>query len=113
MYVHVCHGMCFAEVLIHQMSMLFLQIFDILPLHGTLLPGESQEVQFTFYGYTGIATECVAACKVDGGPTYQVRLSGEASNVQYRFNHKCIDFGQQVHNEALNNNDLTYAGANI
>ena len=73
-----------------------LQIFDILPLHGTLLPGESQQVQFTFYGYRDIATECLAACVVDGGPTYHVRLSGEASNVQYKFNHSLIDFGEQV-----------------
>ena len=73
------------------------QVFDILPLHGTLLPGESQEMQFTFYGYADIATECMAACKVDGGPTYRLRLRGEASNVQYKFSHKTIDFGKQVH----------------
>ena len=54
-------------------------------------------MQFTFYGYADIATECMAACKVEGGPTYQIRLSGEASNVQYRFSHKHIDFGKQVH----------------
>ena len=71
-------------------------MFDILPLHGTLLPRESQQIQFTFYGYADIATECMAVCKVEGGPTYQIRLSGEASNVQYKFNCKHIDFGKQV-----------------
>ena len=53
-------------------------------------------MQFTFYGYADISTECMAACKVEGGPTYQIRLSGEASNVQYRFSRKHIDFGKQV-----------------
>ena len=71
-------------------------MFDILPLHGTLLPGESQQVQFTFYGHTDLATECMAVCKVEGGPAYQIRLIGEASLVQYRFSSKYIDFGKQV-----------------
>ena len=53
-------------------------------------------MQFTFYGYADISTECMAACKVEGGPTYHIRLSGEASNVQYRFSRKHIDFGKQV-----------------
>ena len=72
------------------------QVFDILPLHGTLLPGQSQQVQFTFYGHTGVATDVMAVCRVEGGPTYQVRLSGEASGVQYRFNRTNINMGQQV-----------------
>ena len=76
-------------------------MFDILPLHGVLQPGESQQVQFTFYGHAGIATEVMAACKVEGGPVYQLRLVGEASEVQYKFDTKKIDFGHhvsQIHN---------------
>ena len=72
------------------------QVFDILPLHGTLLPGQSQQVQFTFYGHKGVATDVMAVCQVEGGPTYQVRLSGEASGVQYRFSRTHINMGQQV-----------------
>ena len=72
-------------------------MFDILPLHGVLLPGQSQQVQFTFYGHSGIATDVTAACRVEGGPTYQIRLSGEASDVQYRFSRTHIDLGKQVH----------------
>ena len=71
-------------------------MFDILPLHGVLPPGQSQQAQFTFYGHADIATEVIAACKVEGGPTYQLRLSGDASNVQYKFSTKHIDLGQQV-----------------
>ena len=71
-------------------------MFDILPLHGVLQPGETQQVQFTFYGHAGIATEVLAACKVKGGPVYQLRLKGEASEVQYKFNTKKIDLGHVV-----------------
>ena len=94
MHMYIPSGSLYLKLLC---IMLLAQVFDILPLHGTLLPGESQQMQFTFYGYADIATECVAACKVEGGPTYQIRLSGEASNVQYRFSHKLIDFGKQVY----------------
>ena len=72
------------------------QVFDILPLHGLLLPGQSQQVQFTFYGHAGIATEVTAVCRVEGGPAYQLRLSGEASGVEYRFSSRHIDLGKKV-----------------
>ena len=65
-------------------------------------------MQFTFYGYADIATECMAACKVDGGPTYRIRLRGEASNVQYKFSHKTIDFGQQVYTYTCTNKDALH-----
>ena len=71
-------------------------MFDILPLHGVLQPGESQQIQFTFYGHAGVATEVAAACKVEGGPVYQLRLSGEASDVQYKFDRRRIDLGHVV-----------------
>ena len=55
-----------------------------------------QQVQLTFYGHAGVATEVAAACKVEGGPVYQLRLSGEASEVQYKFNKRKIDLGRVV-----------------
>ena len=30
---------------------LHLQVFDILPLHGVIEPGESQTLQFSYYGH--------------------------------------------------------------
>ena len=35
----------------------------------------------------------IAACKVDGGPTYKLKLSGEASRVEYKFNRITVDIG--------------------
>ena len=62
-----------------------------------MLPcGQPQEVQFTFYGHADIACSVIAACKVEGGPTYRVRLSGEASRVQYKFNTTTVDVGPHV-----------------
>ena len=72
------------------------QVFDILPLHGGLQPGESETVQFTFHGHTGIATEVTAVCRVEGGPAYQLRLMGESSLVQYRISTTHIEVGKQV-----------------
>lgn len=72
------------------------QVFDILPLHGALQPGQSEEVQFTFHGHTGIATEVMAVCRVEGGPAYRLRLMGESSVVQYKISRTHIEVGKQV-----------------
>ena len=85
-------------------------MFDILPLHGVLSPGDSQEVQFSFYGHSGVATEVMAACRVEGGPTYQVRLSGEASQIQYRFSTKWINLEILVSVLICNSNYLLLTG---
>uniref|UniRef100_A0A8C3Q1J6 HYDIN protein n=1 Tax=Chrysolophus pictus TaxID=9089 RepID=A0A8C3Q1J6_CHRPC len=57
----------------------FLQVFDIWPLYGELQPGESQQVTFTFFGHANLVAHITALCEVQGGPTYEVMLSGEAS----------------------------------
>ncbi|XP_062442830.1 hydrocephalus-inducing protein homolog [Rhea pennata] len=75
------------------------EVFDILPLYGTLQPGESQQVTFTFYGHANIVARVTAQCKVEGGPTYEIALSGEASLINYLFDVKAIDCGLQLFNE--------------
>ncbi|KFV73572.1 Hydrocephalus-inducing protein, partial [Struthio camelus australis] len=75
------------------------EVFDILPLYGVLQPGESQRVTFTFYGHTNIVAHVTAQCKVEGGPTYEIALSGEASLINYLFDVKEIDCGLQLFNE--------------
>ncbi len=49
------------------------QFFDILPLHGKLLPGQRDVVEFSFYAAPGAKASAIAACAVVDGPTYQVR----------------------------------------
>lgn len=78
------------------LSLLLNQVFDILPLYGTLRPNESQQMTFTFYGHADIVARVKALCEVEGGPAYRILLTGEASVVSYMFDKKEIDYGLQV-----------------
>ena len=86
---------------VHAHTYIHTQVFDILPLHGELAPGASTGVHYSFYGHADITAEVIAACKVEGGPTYELKLSGEASRMQYKFDRKILDLGailyDQVH----------------
>ncbi|XP_069822484.1 hydrocephalus-inducing protein homolog isoform X3 [Dendropsophus ebraccatus] len=72
------------------------EVFDILPQFGTLQPGESQIISFTFYGHTDISAGARAVCEVYGGPVYEVSLHGEASLVSYNLSTREIDCGVQM-----------------
>lgn len=56
-------------------------LFDILPIRGTLGPGESESAEVSFYGYPGVKAAAAAVCKVVDGPEYQVRAA------QHTFTH--------------------------
>ncbi|XP_066494024.1 hydrocephalus-inducing protein-like [Tiliqua scincoides] len=71
------------------------EVFDILPLYGMLRPNESQQMTFTFYGHADIVACVKALCEVEGGPTYRILLTGEASVVRYAFDRMEIDYGLQ------------------
>ncbi|KAM6294461.1 hydrocephalus-inducing protein homolog [Aegotheles albertisi] len=75
------------------------EVFDILPLYGVLQPGESQRVRATFFGHTNITARVTALCRVEGGPTYAMVLSGEASLISYLLDTKEMDCGLQLFNE--------------
>lgn len=71
-------------------------MFDILPLYGVLRPYSSHQISFTFYGHCDIIAKAKALCEVEGGPTYEIVLKGEASLVSYSFDTKDINYGLQV-----------------
>lgn len=73
-----------------------LQVFDILPLYGVLQPYSSHQISFTFYGHCDITARAKALCEVEGGPTYEIILKGEASLVNYSFDTNNINYGLQV-----------------
>lgn len=78
-------------------SLLFsVQVFRILPLSGVLQPGERQEVFFTFTGHLNTMAQVTALCHVEGGPTYEVKLTGEASRVSFSLSAREINCGSQV-----------------
>ncbi|XP_036044752.1 LOW QUALITY PROTEIN: hydrocephalus-inducing protein homolog [Onychomys torridus] len=72
------------------------EVFDILPLYGVLRPYSSHQISFTFYGHCDIIARAKALCEVDGGPTYEIILKGEASLVSYSFDTKDINYGLQL-----------------
>ncbi|KAG7229797.1 hypothetical protein INR49_012446 [Caranx melampygus] len=73
------------------------EVFDVLPKYGHLPPGEQQLVTFSFYGHEYIRKEVVAQCHVEEGPTYDIKLTGEASVITYSLDLTHVDFGQQCH----------------
>ncbi|XP_026704551.1 hydrocephalus-inducing protein homolog [Athene cunicularia] len=77
------------------------EVFDVLPLYGVLQPGESQRVMFTFFGHTNIIAHVTALCRVEGGPTYEIALSGEASLINYLLDITEIDCGLQLFNKVI------------
>ncbi|XP_006878929.1 PREDICTED: hydrocephalus-inducing protein homolog [Elephantulus edwardii] len=72
------------------------EVFDILPLYGVVLPHSSHQISFTFYGHCDIMARTKALCEVEGGPTYEISLKGEASLVVYSFDTKEINYGLQL-----------------
>jgi hypothetical protein len=67
-----------------------------LPLYSTLKPNESERIQLTFYGHSGVRAKAIARCSVVGGPEYDLMLEGSASLASYFFNKKNVNFGKQV-----------------
>ncbi|XP_039573142.1 hydrocephalus-inducing protein-like [Passer montanus] len=78
--------------------------FSILPLSGVLQPGESQEVSFTFSGPFYTIAHVKALCHVEGGPTYEVVLTGQASHMSYSLSLREIKCGFQMFNEIHHSN---------
>lgn len=95
-------------VLLHQFGcstsqsfLSYLQVFDILPTYAVLQPGQSEQVKLTFFGHANIVARVTALCKVEGGPTYEITLSGEASLIHYLLDTKEINCGLQVLSTSL------------
>lgn len=57
-------------------------------------------MEFTFYAGSGINYSGMAVCSVDGGPDYDVPISGDSNNVYHRLSTNDIDFGEVAYNES-------------
>ncbi|XP_062355744.1 hydrocephalus-inducing protein homolog [Cinclus cinclus] len=76
-----------------------LQVFSVLPQSGVLQPGERQKVSFKFFGHFNTIASVTALCHVEGGPTYEVELTGAASCISYALSLQEINCGFQIFNE--------------
>ncbi|KAF5830389.1 hypothetical protein DUNSADRAFT_14652 [Dunaliella salina] len=77
------------------------QLFDVLPIKGLLRPGETELVTFAYFAYPGVRASATALCHVEGGPTYQVAMTGESNNIRYAVEPQFLDLGQQLYDKQL------------
>ncbi|KAJ3022533.1 hypothetical protein HKX48_005950 [Thoreauomyces humboldtii] len=77
------------------------QIFDIRPMRGSLLPGESEMIEATFAGHVCGKFNAVAICDVSGGPKYEVSMRGDVAVVEYQFDRQTVDFGIQPYQDVV------------
>ncbi|KAG7386322.1 hypothetical protein PHYPSEUDO_000450 [Phytophthora pseudosyringae] len=75
------------------------QVFDILPIRGLLKPNESEKIEFVYYGHANRKFKSTVACEVEGGPEYELTLSGEASSLVYKLDKQSLDFGLVLYNK--------------
>ena len=71
------------------------QVFDILPIRSYLQPGESEQVEFVYYGHADRKFRGQVVVEVEGGPEYELALSGEASVMNQNLDVTYLDFGDQ------------------
>ncbi|XP_063024379.1 hydrocephalus-inducing protein-like [Melospiza melodia melodia] len=101
----LCSKMLFASISMRNTSISpVLQVFSILPLSGVLQPGESQQVSFTFCSHFNTISFVTALCHVEGGPTYELMLTGEASCISYSVSPRETYCGSQLFNEIHHSN---------
>ena len=55
------------------------QVFDIMPIHAYLQPGQEDEVEFVYYGHAERKFKAEVVCEVGGGPEYELGINGSAS----------------------------------
>jgi len=70
----------------------------VLPIRSCLAPGETEDVEFVYYGHSGRKFKGTCLCEVDGGPTYELTLIGEGSSVSYQLDRSFLDFGKLLYN---------------
>lgn len=67
-----------------------------MPYCGHLQPGKGQQVTVSFYAQENTRKDVLARCHIEGGPTYGIRLVGEATVISYSLDSPHVDFGLQV-----------------
>lgn len=77
-------------------SIFVVEVFDVMPVFGTIKPGMIQRFVITFFGHAFVKCQTVAQFVVQHGPTYELNLKGQATNLTYSFSSLCVDLGKIV-----------------
>ncbi|VDL90357.1 unnamed protein product [Schistocephalus solidus] len=75
------------------------EVLDITPLCGVIKPGEAQPAVFSFFGHPNITVDVCANCEVEGGPSYQVKVKGESSEIDYSVDRWELNFGAIIYKQ--------------
>ncbi|VDK73701.1 unnamed protein product [Dibothriocephalus latus] len=75
------------------------EVLDITPLCGVIKPGGVQPAMFSFFGHPNIAVDVCATCEVKGGPSYEVQIKGESSEVEYSVDRFELNFGALIYKQ--------------
>ncbi|EKX37002.1 hypothetical protein GUITHDRAFT_78541 [Guillardia theta CCMP2712] len=74
-------------------------IFDIIPIRSFLRAGQSEDIEFIFFGHANHKYKALAVCEVQGGPEYELKLEGEASSIQYKLDKTILEFGNTIYDK--------------
>ena len=64
-----------------------------MPIFGSLAANETEKAEFVFNAKTDRGFSVIAVCTVEGGPEYEIPISGESSNILYKLEKRIIEFG--------------------
>jgi len=81
-------------------------VFNILPLSGSLKPGQMMSTVFSFFGHPWISANCKAVCDVEGGPQYETIVKGNASETDFEFSETNLQF-EKIPFDQLAEKELT------
>ena len=59
------------------------EVFDVRPIRGLLNPGESEEVEVSYFARADSQISTFAVCEVHGGPSCDVSVSGSAHEIKH------------------------------
>jgi len=58
-------------------------VFDILPLNGILVKGQTEIVEFIYTANQNREFKTTAICQIEGGPDYEVTIRGKSSRMDF------------------------------
>ena len=77
------------------------QAFDILPIRGTLKPGETETFEYSYFALPQVKLSALAVCEVEGGPTYETELNAESSVIKFSVDPQVVALHDMPYNRTV------------